>query len=676
MNYRNVLPRLTAFYVVVLFSLSLSSGVFAQGEAESIKVSESPARTWSSPDGKFKREAKLIEILGDRIRLEMQDGKSTVAQASKLSSADQAFIATERARMKANSDSPFMDEDSEEEGSATGANPSGGDPASTGKEIDVVPEFATISVVDLETSASSDPDAAIWKQAESKPVKKFRIPAYTVHSRVTGHACSPGQALFAVTLFEPFGVNPGGGSGNRRNGRSRPAAEEGPKIKSWIDIVDLATAKTKGRFPLPVEEEVIGDLDDQANLLVTFDGNFSREPKVRVYNVTNDGLVLLKSWTAKDPNDFRGNIRSARLLPDKQLLVEYEEYLMVMQLDPVEALFKIPNDSADWQLSNDRTRALVNKQGRKFEVDLKTGDCLGAVGGVVVAGSGSPSPDGSKTAKFENGVLTLRNPQSQLLDEFYCPIFWPNPEISWVDERTVMLQSPHQQHYVDLERRVVFLEIANAGAPQPAKGWIVEKISDAGAQIVQVTQAKAEVKSGPNLAEYQNDLPGDADSLLVLKAGDSVRITTQLTADPSQEPTVRQQLGSLLQKRGVTVDPNAALELRVSSGVRNDQVQYRSFGAPPWAEGGTQSVNVRLVDQKVELVVDGEVVWQKASTSGPGFMLQIRDGESAQQAADRQSGDGAGFWQSIALPKHVARHPQGGAWNRLMQTGNGYQRIN
>jgi hypothetical protein len=606
----------------------------------------------------------------------MQDGKSTVAQAGKLSAGDQAFIESERARMEANAGSPFMDEDSAGANSASGDSPSANDPAGTGKEIDVIPEFATVSVVDLETNASSDPDSAIWRQTERKSFKKFRIPAYSVHSRVTGHACSPGQVLFAVTMHEPFGVNPGGSSGNRRGGRARPADEDSAKVKSWVDIVDLATAKTKGRFPLPVEEEIVGDLDDQANLFVTFDGDFSREPKVRVYTVTNDGLVLLKSWAAKNPDDFRGKVRSLRLLPDKQLLVEYEEYLMVMQLDPVEPLFKIPNDSTEWQLSNDRSRVLVTKQGRKFEVDLKSGNCLGAVGGAIVAGSGSPSPDGSQLAKFENGVLTLRNPQSQLLDEFYCPIFWPDPQVSWVDDRTILLQSPHQQHYVDLNKRVVFLEIVNAGAPQPAKGWIVDKISDAGAHIVQVAQATAEKKSGPNLAEFQQDLPEDAESLLLLKSGDSVRITAQLTADPSQETAARQRLGSLLQQRGVTVDPNAANELRVSSAVRNDQVQYRSFGAPPWAEGGTQTVNVRLVDQKVELVVDGEVVWQKASTSGPGFMLQIRDGESAQQAADRQSGDGAGFWQSIALPKHVARHPQGGPWNRIMQTGNGYQKMN
>jgi|GEM_PF-3018773 hypothetical protein len=666
----------TNFLMSLGLVLGLGMPTWGQDQADSVKVNNSPVRTWSSPDGKFKREGKLTEILGDRVRLEMQDGKSTVAQASKLSSGDQAFIAAERARMAATADSPFMDEESSEENASGGNNVAGSDAAGSGKEIDIIPEFTTVSVVDLETSATSNSEATLWKPAERKPVKRFRIPAYSVHSRVTGHACSPGQVLFAVTMHEPFGVDPNAGGGNRRGGRSRQPAEEGPKVKSWIDIVDLAAAKTKARFPLPVEEEVVADLDDQANLLVTFDGNFSQDPKVRVYTVTNDGLVLRKSWAAKGPDDFRGKVRSARLLPEKRLLVEYEEYLMVMQLDPVEALFKIPNDSTDWQLSNDRSRAMVTKQGRKYEVDLKAGECLGAVGGAVIAGSGSPSPDGSRLAKFENGVLTLRDEQSKLLDEFYCPLFWPNPQLSWLDDRTILLQSPHQQHFVDLDRRVVFLEIANASAPQPSNGWIVEKISDAGAQIVQVAQASVENKSGPNLAEYQQDLPADAESLLLLKSGDSVRITTQLAADPSQESVVRQRLGTLLQQRGVSVDPNASNELRVSSGVRNDQVEYRTIGAPPWAGGGTQSVNVRLVDQKVELVVDGEVVWQKASTSGPGFMLQIRDGESAQQAADRQSGDGAGFWQSITFPKNLARHPQGGPWNRVMQTGNGYQRIN
>jgi hypothetical protein len=247
--------------------------------------------------------------------------------------------------------------------------------------------------------------------------------------------------------------------------------------------------------------------------------------------------------------------------------------------------------------------------------------------------------------------------------------------LTWLDNRTIKLQSPHQQHFVDLDRRVVFLEVANGGASPPANGWKVDSVRDSSGHFIEVSQVSAEGDSGPSLAEYQQDLPDDAESLLLLKAGDSVRITTQLTADPSQDAMVRQLLGRLLQERGVTIDPNSPNELRASSGVRNDQVEYRSIGVPPWQGGGSQTVNVRLVDQKVELVVDGEVVWQRASTSGPGFMLSIREGESAQQAADRQSGDGSGFWQGISLPQHLARHPQGGPWHRVMKTGNGYQKI-
>jgi hypothetical protein len=83
-----------------------------------------------------------------------------------------------------------------------------------------------------------------------------------------------------------------------------------------------------------------------------------------------------------------------------------------------------------------------------------------------------------------------------------------------------------------------------------------------------------------------------------------------------------------------------------------------------------------MVDQAAELIVDGEMVWRTGSTSGPGFMLQMRDGETAQQAADRQSGNANGFWNSISMPKQIAKHPNGGSWNRIMQTGDGYQKLN
>lgn len=110
--------------LLVIFALADSSRgcvASAQDQGDALKVDSSPLRTWSSPDAKFKREAKLTEIMGDRVKLEMADGKSTVAQAAKLSQADQDFIASERKRAEENADSPFMDK---EQGSSSGGSAS------------------------------------------------------------------------------------------------------------------------------------------------------------------------------------------------------------------------------------------------------------------------------------------------------------------------------------------------------------------------------------------------------------------------------------------------------------------------------------------------------------------------------------------------------------------------
>lgn len=671
MNFRQLAKRF-AWSLLMISVLAGSTPGWAarfQDEGDSLKVASSPLRTWSSPDGKFKREGKLVEILGDRVRLEMTDGKSTVAQAAKLSKADQEFIAAERKRMEENADSPFMDEE-------PGASAGGGASAfSSGRETDVQIDYGSVSVVDLDPTNSVTINPEDWGTAPRKSVKRFRIPAYTVHANVTGFACSQGEKMFAVSLSEPFGIDPNGdnGPGARRPGRSRGA---GAGIKSWVDIVDLETTKTKARFPLLDEQDAVGDVLDEGNLILTYGGTFSREPQIRILTVTNEGLQLEKSWPARGERDFGARVRLAGFLPDQRVMVDYSDHLLVLKLNPVEPLFKIAKDNVDWEISRDRTKAIVENKQQKFLIDLNKGECLGVVGGAK-ATSGSPSPDGSRFANFENSTLTLRNSQSEKLDEFFCPVFWPEPQLSWIDDRTLRLQTPNQQFFVDVDRRVVFLEVVNAFAPPTSRGgWVVEKVTDAGSELVQVSQVNPQNNSGPNMAEYQQDLPDEAESLLLLQPGESVRITSQLTADPSQETAARQRMGELLKKRGVTIDPNSANEIRLSSSVRNEKVEYRSIGAPIWSRDAVQTVNVTMVDQKAELIVDGETVWSRASTSGPGFMLQMREGETAQQAADRQSGNGSSFWGSITMPQHIARHPKGGAWNRVMQTPSGYKKVN
>lgn len=657
---------MSALCLLALLSSCQTVSASAQDETGVIKVSNSLSRTWSSPDGRFKREGTLIEIMGDRVKLELEDGNSTVAQAAKLSQEDQDFIAAERARMANNGDSPFMVEESENSGSGNTS------PFKAGKELDLILILNGVPKVTLYSETSVQLDANDWDLSPRKNVKRFRIPSYSIFADPTGFSCSPNETAFAVSLRDSFGVDLTGRKpeGRQRATRGRPYPGD---TKSWVEIVDLATTKSKSRFPLLEEHEVLGDVNDQGNLIVTFGGVHS-EALIRVFSVTEAGLQLEKSWNS--PYGKRNHARAAGFLPDQKILLEFPDELMVLKLDPVEPLFRIPKFVfAKWAVSRDRTRLIVEKEDKRFLVDLNTGKCIGFLG-QAITDLGVASPDNTRFAKFEDSVVTLRNGAGELLDEFHCPLFWLEPQLAWTDDRTICLQIPGRQFFVDVERRVMFLEVMNAMVTSTAKGgWLVEKFFNPGNSFIQVSQVKAATNSGPSLAEFHQNLPQEADSLLLFKTGDSVRLTTQLTADPAQEGAARQALTELLKKRGVAIDDNASAELRLSSGIRNEQVQYRMIGASVWNPGAIETVNVRMVDQAAELIVDGEVVWRMASTGGPGFMLQIRDGESAQQAADRQSSNNAAFWELIQFPKHVAKHPNGRAWNQVLQTPNGFQKV-
>ncbi|MFN9767941.1 MAG: hypothetical protein ACK56J_02585 [Planctomycetota bacterium] len=621
-------------------------------------------RNWSSSDGKFTREGELVEIVGEQIRLELADGKSILVQAGRLSPSDQEFILAEFNRMMEDFSSPFLDED-----------PSRAFPS--GKELDLVFDFARVPDLELNPDLAPTLNPEDWLTAPTKKPKEFRLPAFSLSSRVTGYSASLSGKMFGISIADPRGLDPN--ATNRKGARrddSGSKSEAQEMIKAWVDIVDLETAKTRARWPLVSEGEFLGDVADSGNLIVTYGGLFAEDKSIRVLSVTKQGLVLQKSWPYDRFGNFDDRVNAVGFLSDQRLLVDYYDYLLVLQLDPVQPLFKIPKDGVDWQISRDRTKAVVERLGKSFLFDLLQGKCLGIVDGAA-SELGSRSPDGARFARFGDSVLTLRDANGRQLDEFDCPIFERNVDVKWIDERTLFLQAPTQQYFIDVDRRVVFLEVVNGFSMPPSRGgWLVGKFTDSKSLFFQVAQVVSQNSFRPDHAEYQSVLPADADSLLIFQPGSSLKITMRLTADPSQESAVRQQLEELLEQRGVKVDPAAANELRVSSQVRNEEVVYRSLTAETYmSPDAAKTVKVKLIDQQVELLLDGQVVWQRASTSGPGFVLEIREDETAQQAADRETGNGSGFWAALALPRSIARHPKGQAWTRLMLTPEGYKPV-
>lgn len=637
----------------------------ASPQDPAVAVSGSRARTWTSSDGTHRQEGTLVAVEGEKIRLNTPDGKNITAPLAKLSADDQTFVQQELARM-ASAASPFVEEGAPSPFSDESASPS----AVTPEPVD--PDMSGVELVAMESDQPLDLSADRWRSVPPAKNKGFRFQIESIHTSVARSFASPAGDLFVASLHDPFGTDHFGPMKTETGDPPRPGDD---KCKSWVELVNLADGKSRGRFPLASERTVAGDIDAAGKTLLAFDGTFSRDAKIYLYDITPDRLVPRAWWIAKDSQSGPDSVSSARWLADGKVVSHIRNELVVWQTSPVRPLFSFSNSDPNWRLANDRRHALVEHQGRKFEVDLVEGKCTGVLGGDASDLGGTPSPDSSRLAALNNGVVTIRGANGALDDEFYAPVFWPSPTVTWHDERTLRVESPNQTHFIDLENRVALLEVTNTGARDSGDGWMVDKAEDRGRWYITVRQATEASSQLPDLDKCRKNLPPDAGSLLLLNAGDRVALKLDLAADPGLAGEAKKAVGKLLKARGVSVDDSADDELWLRSVARNEQVEYRNFGVPPWREGGAETVNVRTVTSTIELVRDGKTIWSRSSATGPGFMLHMQEGESAQQAADRQAGNPADFWKNLSLPKHVAAHPNGGAWFRVMKTQKGFEVI-
>lgn len=642
-------------------SATVHAACFQDGPVD---VPGSPIRMWTSSDGKFSVEGRLIAVEGKNIRLESGQGKPIQVAMEKLSTSDQAFILEESSRAANEAENPFK-----EAGAMGATSPFKTDRAPNPANLNVDPEMLKVRTVELVTESSADPSAAHWQEQSRKPVQKFRVNAFSFHAQPTNSFSAADEKIFAISFFEPFGVSVGGAGAN---------ASSGP-VKAWVELLTLPEAKSICRFPLQDERSIAGDIDPSGKFLLTYDGTFAQEPKFRLFEIARDRLILLSSWFSKNSAGRNENATSAKILSDGKVATCFTGQLIVWSLNPVEPVFSIANDSPEsWQLSSDRRHAWVVHGGKKFEIDLVDGKCTGVVGDPAALGNPSEAAtaDGQRFATLKDSMLTIRSASGEILDQFFAPVFWPNPKLAWLDDTTIRVESPNQHHFIDVPRRSVFLEVTNTGNAPSATGWSVEKQNAGNEIFVTVEQITAVGQQTPNLEQYRRQLPTDPEAMLLFRDRDKIALSIQLDFAPNLRGEVQSLLKEVLESRGVTIDENAADQLRASSTSRDETIEYRRFGSPPWDPNSVEKVNVKIVENQLQLVRGGKVVWSRSSASGPGFILHMNENESAQQAVDRQTGDPMQFWKSFVLPKHVASHPNGSAWSKLLKNSDGYQEIN
>ena len=149
----------------------------------------------------------------------------------------------------------------------------------------------------------------------------------------------------------------------------------------------------------------------------------------------------------------------------------------------------------------------------------------------------------------------------------------------------------------------------------------------------------------------------DPDSLLALKPGAKVSLDIQLGGEEQQK--AESAIREALKQNGLEVVADSPL--KISARIVTGESETKEYGRGFFNREDREQVTATSKLYEVELMVDGQSAWKNTSTIQIGNsppVIWLKEGESGQQALDRQNAErSAHFSFSAAIPRYVV-HPK------------------
>jgi SLA1 homology domain 1, SHD1 len=651
------------FWCTLCLCLTVNLGIFLIAQDNQV-TNNATIRNWTSADGKFQFKGELIGVEGSNVELKSAEGKRVTVPKSKLSKVDRKFIEEELSR-RAN------------ENSTAGTTPS--DPANPfAKKAEKKPNEGIRYVV-LKSDSPLNLEREIWapqKTIQMEPVKVIQPAKVLTKSAIENVT----NTWFCLSVYSLGGYDP-------EKPESTNHERFDKKIwKSWVHLIKIPTGEVTGPFKLSHMGAQATDIDSSGKRLLAVEGTseFSYD-KVNLFEVAESELKLKQTIAIPNSDNSFDNIGLASFLAGEEMIVlSAGRQLIVWHLEKNQIVHRIKiysdplahlrsDGTPGFVLANDRRHALIKSDGRRYEVDLIEGKCIGAETGVVTDFAGInkeiKSPDGSKILKFGHNMLIVKDSKGEIIDEFYAPIYVSKEKVVWLDESTIRLESANSEVYFDLKKRVVFLQCYRETNREQVGRWLVER-SEA-----KLTNKEVNNRYGsahfikpfrvtsiprPDINEFRKQLPEDPNDLLILKPGDRIKVVVEMEATPEKINTSKQKIEEILKTRGVTIDNGAHDIFRISSHRVPRDYYGRNLSTGELYE---EPVKVNDTLYRFEFIRNEEVQWNHEITRGKTYQVDVRVGESIQAAVDRVvKQESASFVFSITFPKHVARHPKARPW--------------
>lgn len=622
-------------------------------------------RTWADKSGKFTVKARFVELKDDKVTLEREDGRKVTLPIDKLKDSDRQ-VAEELA--KAAEENPFEPQDEnpfESPDAATDDHP-GDKPGSAGAPaVTSDADWSQVeSIVIGEPGPwSLKPDAA---PAFDKPLAAKPIILYSAVK-------SKGSE---IGFFE----NVDGLLFDRAHGQALVVivnGQPGQGTEVRVQRVDLVQGKAQEMLTVPATVKPV-DLDPSGRRMAArtemmLTPGKLPDPAVSVWDLGENSVKHVRSWDPQDPeNVHKVGPQTLQFVDAKHVLtVAFPGKFVLWEVAASRAVYKFDlSNSGVPALSANRKYLAAPVNNGMYILDALTGKTLGKLPG----DPGSVTalafrPDGRRLAALSaQRMLVWDLDKGELYRDIYFPTALHATSMDWVADGYVLLAG---EKLVDLERRIVLWQYQHDAGRGFARGY-----GEMGGAFWFALTSSDRKERGLFKAVLPHDealkMAGslNAESLLVVKPGAQVSLNVNVQGAPADQQTVSQALSEQLRRLGMSVGNSSRLVLQATTETgKTEQVSYRSFGRLT----GNETVSVTQQISRLKFVEDGKLIWEAVMVGGaPGF-LQMKEGQSIQDALAPYQKPNLKFFADVKMPEYVARPNEAGAYGASKLSHQGIQ---
>lgn len=608
-------------------------------------------RTWTDVSGKYKVQAKFVQMSDGKVVLECADGKRVSVPLDKLCEADRKYVADLEAEAN-----PFQEvTPARPKGRQTMPAPEeaeGQQPEAPGEPKTVSPRWAQAQ--QLLPTASQEP----WKLSITPPEtsaggrnRALPLPPKTdFFERIQGIVVNPAcqRAVIGYMLEKP---------GPHSEGRTR------------LVLCDLAVGKVLGSANAPEKMAPLA-LDDTGTKVVMRreEFGFGKQDQLEIWSLKGSAIQRLLRWIPHD--DVQGPERDVKWAafagPDKLLTLGGGK-LTVWNAATAQPLYWVKSQGGCIPaLSPDRKYVAFATDKEVGILDLEAGN-VAAFQAVEAPQLPFPvfafTPNGSRLvcAAFDRiyvwetatgnlaGQMLLAGMNLHVGSNLVCPA-----ENYALVGKTLLVDLVTQAKVWTYQGHEAVTSLGNVC-------WFVVATHDAGA-LVAATLPHPTAKQRMQQAMAAPDF-------FIFKPGVTVRINVSGLTDPAEREKVAAVLREKLIANGCHVGENGTVELVATTEAgKQREVGYHVFG-----QIGTRIYNVQEYLCRLKLVWQGQTAWEVTGSNVPGF-IQLKEGETIQDVLRRSERPNYAWFAHVELPKMVQKpSAKGGTLGASQVTITGIQ---